>query len=58
MRDGQKQEACSMLLEFGKRKSADHSTLCERMVFRKLGRLQKNGAAEKECECEEDLRGR
>ena len=44
------------LLELGKRKSADHLTLCERTVFRTPGCLQKNGAAEKECKGEEGLR--
>ena len=47
-----------MLLVLGRRKSADHLTLCERMVFRTTGCLQKNGAAEKECKGEEDLRDR
>ena len=42
--DEQKRAACSMLLELGKRKSADHLTVCKRMVFWTLGCLQKNGA--------------
>ena len=42
-----------MLLELGKRKSADHLTLCKRRVIFTLGCLQKNGAAEKECKGEE-----
>ena len=47
-----------MLLELGKRKSADHLTLYKKRVFLTLGCLQKNGAAEKECKGKEALRDR
>ena len=47
-----------MFLELGKRKSADHFILRERLIFTTLGCLQKNGAAEKECKGEEDMRGK
>ena len=45
-----------MLVELGKRRSADHLTLCEKMLFLTLGCVLKKGAAEK-CKGE-GLRGR
>ena len=59
MDDRVKWGVCSMLLELGKRKSADHLTLCRRKVCCILRCLLKNGAALKECKGDkgQSLRG-